>query len=43
MRHACPASRRGKTIWVEFYAGFTRVAEKNVIGITEFIFKHIFL
>jgi hypothetical protein len=43
MRHACLASRRDKTIWVEFYAGLTRLAEKNVTGITVFMCKLIII
>src|SRR5579863_3062645 len=34
MRHACPASRRGKTIWRRFYSRFGSRIRKNVIGIT---------
>src|ERR1039457_3536488 len=34
MRHACPATWPGKTIWAEFYYGFVTDEQRNVMSVT---------
>jgi hypothetical protein len=41
MRHACPASRPGKTIWAKVYYGFEAAEQRNVILVTGLICKEI--